>query len=98
MLYEPLTFVCWCHITDILLQENNDCVNLACYHGNLEVVRELVDRQKVDPHTVSEVCARTDVYEHSCPPTFCVLLAFCTTPFVTSGCKWLPCKGTIFCS
>ena len=44
-----------------LWQEDLDCSILSCYHGNLEVVFELAVRQKVDLHTVKEVCIRTHV-------------------------------------
>ena len=46
----------------MLLQEDLDCFHLACFYGNLEVVRELAVRQKVDLHTVKEVCAQEHVY------------------------------------
>ena len=45
-------------VTNVLLQDDRDCFHLACYHGNLEVVRELVERHKVNPHIVAEVCVQ----------------------------------------
>ena len=44
-----------------LWQEDLDCFILSCYYGNLEVVSELAVRQKVDLHTVKEVCIMAHV-------------------------------------
>ena len=39
------------------MQNDLDCFLLACYHGKLKVVRELVNRHHVGPHVVNEVGA-----------------------------------------
>ena len=41
-----------CH----LIQNDLDCFLLACYHGKLKVLQELVKRHNMDPHVVNAVC------------------------------------------
>ena len=57
------------------LQDDLDCFLRACSLGQLQVVRELVNRQKMNPHVVNEVCvsmcACVHVYTHMC---FCVCM------------------------
>ena len=40
----------------VCVQDDLDCFLLACYQGKLVVVQELVNRHKMDPHVVNEVC------------------------------------------
>ena len=38
------------------LQSDLDCFLLACCHGKLKMLQELVNRHNMDPHVVNEVC------------------------------------------
>ena len=38
------------------IQNDLDCFLLACNHGKLKVLEELVNRHNMDPHVVNEVC------------------------------------------
>ena len=45
--------------TYLHVQDDLDCFLLACYHGQLIIVQELVNKHRMDPHVVNEVCAST---------------------------------------
>ena len=44
------------------IQNDLDCFLLACNHGKLKVLRELVNRHNMDAHVVNEVCVCVCVY------------------------------------
>lgn len=56
ILQPPLRSQQWCS-TYLHVQDDLDSFLLACYHGQLTVVQELVNRHRMDPHVVNEVCA-----------------------------------------
>ena len=49
---------CGHYLSHVLINMQNDldCFLLGCYHGKLQIVHELVNRHKMNPHVANEVC------------------------------------------
>ena len=62
------------------LQSDLDCFLLACCHGKLKMLQELVNRHNMDPHVVNEVCVPACV-------CMCVHACVCMCMHACINCK-----------